>query len=339
MGSDRRRDLNRMIIPRVRTVVQLGFIGLSFWIGYRFYGFFQWAIGAASGPVDRPASVEAFLPISALLGLKRLVLTGKWDEIHPAGLTIFLVILSTALLLRKGFCGWACPVGGLSRLTEGLGRRLGMGWNPPAWLDYPLMAPKYLLMAFFLFIILYKMDLGAVDAFLRSPYNVAVDAKMLLFFIHPSNTTVVALLLLLLLSLAIPNFWCRYLCPYGALLGLVALLSPVHLVRDGDSCIHCSKCSRSCPTGVDVQKKSVVNTPECMGCLECMAVCPVDGCIRLKAGHGLRLQWWILPAGVILAFLAGHLLARATGHWESQVPATLFKILYLQAQTLIHPTF
>ena len=49
---------------------------------------------------------------------------------------------------------------------------------------------------------------------------------------------------IVLLSMFVQNFWCRYLCPYGALLGLVSLLSPVKIRRDKEACIDCGKCTR-----------------------------------------------------------------------------------------------
>ena len=84
---------------------------------------YLWASSQSDIYVPRPPSVEAFLPISALVNLKRLVLTGQFDTIHPAGLTIFMAALVIGLLLRKGFCGWICPVGFASNLAEAFSRR------------------------------------------------------------------------------------------------------------------------------------------------------------------------------------------------------------------------
>lgn len=339
MGAVKKKGLGRPAIARLRIAFQGGMVLVSLWIGYRFYLFHRWAVGDSPVMAPRPPGVEGFLPISALLGLKRWLLTGAWDEVHPAGLAIFLTILAMALLLRKGFCGWLCPVGGVSRAVEALGRRLKLGWNPPRWLDYPLLSLKYLLLSFFLYVILYRMDLGQVEAFLHSPYNMAVDARMLHFFIHPSTTTVVTLSALVLLSLAVPNFWCRYLCPYGALLGLLALASPLAIGRRAERCIHCRRCSQACPTGIDVEARERIRTPECLGCLECLAVCPVDGCLETAAPRGRTLPWWLLPAGLLLLSLTGYLLARATGHWQTHVPLSLFRELYSRAPQLTHPSF
>jgi polyferredoxin len=65
---------------------------------------------------------------------------------------------------------------------------------------------------------------------------------MLLFFTEISRTAAITLIVLAALSVVIRNFWCRYLCPYGALLGLVSWASPQRVVRDG-SCTDCKACT------------------------------------------------------------------------------------------------
>lgn len=123
--------MNRKYLPSIRRTVQAGFTLFCLYAGWQFYWFYQWAIGASATYVARPPAVEGFLPISALVSLKRLVLTHQYDPIHPAGLTIFLAALSLGLLLRKGFCGWICPVGFASNLAELAGRRLKVNITPP----------------------------------------------------------------------------------------------------------------------------------------------------------------------------------------------------------------
>ena len=49
-------------------------------------------------------------------------------------------------------------------------------------------------------------------------------------------------------SVFVQNFWCRYLCPYGALLGLTSLLSPLRIRREPAACIDCAKCAKACPS-------------------------------------------------------------------------------------------
>ena len=163
---------------RLHRLIQLGFVLFLSWVAWRLHEYAQGVSGNGAF-VPRPAAAEAFLPLSALLGLKRLLLTGQYDPIHPAGLTILLVALCTAILCRRGFCGYLCPVGWLSGLLARLGTRLGVSCRPGRRLEWLLSAPKYVLLAAILYSFVVSMDLPSIEWFLKSPYNLVADIKML----------------------------------------------------------------------------------------------------------------------------------------------------------------
>ncbi|VTQ22912.1 putative electron transport protein [Escherichia coli] len=74
------------------------------------------------------------------------------------------------------------------------------------------------------------MPAQAIHYFMLSPYSVVMDVKMLDFFRHMGTATLISVTVLLIASLFIRHAWCRYLCPYGALMGVVSLLSPFRFV-------------------------------------------------------------------------------------------------------------
>ncbi len=153
---------------KLRPLTQLGFLLFSILIGFKFYGYYLWRIGESQIYSQRPPAVEAFLPISALMGLKRLVLTGKYDPIHPAGLTIFIAILTLSFLWKRAFCGWVCPIGAISNLIERITKKMvkpKVLENLPKWIEVPLFTPKYLILFFFLYTILWQMDIRTIEAF------------------------------------------------------------------------------------------------------------------------------------------------------------------------------
>ncbi len=94
-----------------------------------------------------------------------------------------------------------------------------------------------------------------------------------------------------LLNLISQRFWCRYLCPLGALLGL---LSKVAIVRRrvNAQCKPCEACTRICPTGTIRPEKNYASDPaECTMCLECAAVCPygaIEFSPHLSVAEGSR---------------------------------------------------
>ena len=161
--------------PTLRLLAQGGFAAFLAWTCLRFLDHVRWAMGQSDIWTPKPPAVEGFLPISALMAAKRLALTGQYDPIHPAGLTIFLAIIAMSLVFRKAFCGQLCPVGFLSNLLERLGGRLGVIWRPGPAARRVIAAPKYLLLAGFLYAAL-GMGVEDIEAFLRSPFNM-VDRK------------------------------------------------------------------------------------------------------------------------------------------------------------------
>lgn len=330
-AADRWRNPFRGL-PRIRAAVQAGYLAFLVLTGWRFARFF--AQVQSGGPVTaaRPPAVEAFLPISALVGLKRWLATGFWDEVHPAGLTILVAAIVASFVARKGFCSWVCPVGALSRALEWVGRRtlwrLRGFLHVPRPLDLALSSLKVLLLAFFAWQVLVAMPLEGLEGFLGSPFNLAADAKMLLFFTSPTGTVLAVLGGLVALSLVVKHAWCRWLCPYGALLGLASLASPQHVRRDPDTCNDCRACTRACPVEIPVHVRLRVLSTECTGCMSCVAACTVPDCLGVTRQGRRALSPWLVPAGVLAVMLGAWAIARLGGFWQTSVPAEAFRWAY-----------
>jgi len=297
------------------------------WTSVRFLAHVRWALGQTEIWSPKPPAVEGFLPISALMAAKRLLATGAYDPIHPAGLTIFLAIAGMSLLLRKAFCGQLCPVGLMSNLLERLGRRLGLTWQPGQRGRRILGAPKYLLLAGFGYVTL-SMSAGDIETFLRAPFNLVADTKMLLFFQGPSALTLAVLGVLAAASVIVPAFWCRALCPYGALLGLLSRLSPTAIRRNADACVSCGRCARACPVGLPVDTSLRVTSPDCQGCAECVGACPAPGCLGVDFA-GWPLPWWSLATGSLAVLVGASLLADALGYWQSPLPPQMVRRMHM----------
>ena len=306
----------------IRTIVQWCFLLWVVGIGIRF-GMFVNAIesGVTTPWFSRPPGVEGFLPIGALTSLKYWLVFGKIHPVHPAALVIFLAILLMSLLAKKSFCSWLCPVGTLSEGAHKLGRLLfGRNFRVWPWLDVLLRGIKYLLLLMFVKIILLDMSAEALGGFLDAPYWAVSDVKMLHFFTRMSVTTVAVLAGLTFLSLLHRNFWCRYLCPYGALLGLASIASPFKIRRDAKGCTSCKRCSVACPSGLAVHSSTSVSSPECTGCLTCAAHCPEKNVLAMQPVFRKQpLAAWVYPSVVVLIFFAGIGAGMAGGHWHSSL--------------------
>jgi polyferredoxin len=311
-------DRLRQDSQAARAAVQAAFLALSLGLGVEFALFLRWgASGGRAAYVPHPAGAEGFLPISALLSLKYWALTGQVHPLHPAGLFILVAVLAIGLLLKKAFCSWICPVGTLSEILGRLGRRLlGRNLDLPRWADRPLRGVKYLLLAFFLWAV-WRMDGPALEAFLDSPFNALADVRMYLFFAHLSGLGLGVLLALAALSLLLRDFWCRYLCPYGALLGLLSRASPLRVTRNQAACTDCRKCTRACPARIPVHAAGRVGSEECSACYRCVAACPVKDTLRMQAPGRRAVPAWVFGLLVTGLFAAVTSLAMATGHWRT----------------------
>ena len=318
---------------QLRRIIQTAFLAFMILTGIRFLLHYLWMTGASAHAAGRPATVEAFLPISGLLALKRLLLTGEWDTVHPAGLAILMMALASAVLFRRAFCSHLCPLGAVSFLLFRLGRRLGITWVPGPRAYAAMSIPKYLLLAFFLYLPL-SMSVRQISFFLLSPYNVIADAKMLLFFMPPSLLTACCVTALAWGSVVIPGFWCRCLCPYGALLGILSLLSPVSIRRDGTGCTSCGRCAAACPQGLRPDTGLRMAGTECLACMECAGACG-RGCLTARAGRR-SISGFGISLGLLALVALMYAGAELTGHWDHAIPEEMMRRLLESAASISH---
>jgi len=340
-GRERKILVRRPVADRsqaIRRVVQCLFIVLNLSLGFQFYLFVrQFEPGGQFRHLSRPAGVEGWLPIAGMMNLKYLCLTGRIPDIHPAAMFLLIAFLLMSIVFRKSFCSWLCPIGSLSEALWKAGRRLlRKNWTLPRWLDVPLRGLKYLLFGFFLYAVA-GMSAETIRSFFAGPYGLVADVKMLNFFRFLSQTAVITLAALALLSLFFQNFWCRYLCPYGALMGLAALFSPARIRREPEKCIDCAKCTKACPALLPVDKLITVRSAECTSCLECTAVCPAQGALQFSFPRKRRLPVWVLAGGLTAIFLATVIIAKWNGTWDSHISEEVYRSIVPIVGQLSHP--
>lgn len=316
-------------IRKTRYAVQLFFLLLTGLIGYQFYSFVQHFQMPGYPFVSRPPSVDAFMPIAGLVSLKYFLFTGVVEPFHPAALIMFVAILAVSVFLKKGFCGWICPIGTVSQYLWMAGEKIfGRNFRLEKYTDIAMRSIKYFVMALFLLLIGVAMMPNMMVLFFISDYYRIVDVKTMQFFTNMSATTFWVLSGILLLSLLYKNFWCRYLCPYGALLGLVSKVSPLKVVRSAEKCIHCHACSKNCPALIDVESRGVVKSAECFGCMTCISRCPSEGALEMALSAGkiqMNLRAYLYPVILVAVFYMIIGFGMASGNWHSNVPYEEYK--------------
>lgn len=337
-----------------RKATQFLLLAINIYIGVTFYYWVRYFETAGTSVyIPRPGGIEGWLPIAGLMNIRYTLETGFLPPIHAASMLLLVAFILISLLLKKAFCSWLCPVGTLSELIGNLGKKLfGRHFNLPRWLDIPLLSLKYLLLSFFLYIAL-SMPAQGIQYFLMSAYGMIIDVKMLDFFRHIGTATLTFVIVISIMSLFIRNAWCRYLCPYGALLGLFSLFSPFKIRRNADSCIDCGKCAKTCPSAIPVDRLIQVRTVECTGCMTCVESCPVASTLTfsLKTPPGsqpdtpqAQKRTWrqaSLPGFAMALLLLGILFATIgyavyANVWDTPIPDHMYFQLIPKARMIGH---
>ena len=328
-------------IQKIRFIVQLLFALLCIWIGVEFYQFTQYLeTNGAAAFSSRPPGVDGFLPISSFMSFVLFIRTGNVHTAHPAGFFIFFAIVLVSLVFGKSFCSWLCPVGFISELIGDFGKKIfRKNIKLPKLLDYPLRSLKYLMLGFLFYSVFFMLSGPALKAFLDSPYNLVADIKMYYFFADISRFSLIVIGILFLLSIILRGFWCRYLCPYGALLGIASLLSPNKIKRNAVSCIDCGLCNKACPSFIKVDKLKTVVSDECTTCLSCVDVCPVEDTLQLETvGKKKKINKRLVAIGVVSIFILVTGFGIITGNWQNKVSKDEYLILYKNMNSFGHPT-
>jgi polyferredoxin len=289
-------------ITWVRRLWQAAFLAL--------FLFLVWMTAAEAARLGAlTCSASFFLEVDPLVALGTLCATGQLYHLGAFGLAWALVVFASALLFGRAFCAWVCPFGATHHALGWLFRPRSAG-ERRARNDYrPAHALKYVLLAAFLAAALTGSAwFGLLDPMSMYHRSLAtslfplVEAGARVFMphgaalIYPGDVALyqggwaigAIVLGLFLANTVFPRFFCRVLCPLGALLGIFSRFALFRVARDEAKCTSCAKCREHCEGACDPDRK--LRLAECVVCLNCIDDCP----------HGaLGFRWLPPEAGAI----------------------------------------
>ncbi len=203
--------------------------------------------------------------IPIIFKIKIPILGGQWGDfpaIHTVGSLVFFMYFGIVLLFGKRVdCGWCCPCV-TARETIGYPFRDKTIRNKIWWkLRHLKWISLAILMTFLVFMII---DAGtAYDRAGRFYYD---------YVTYPYYAS------FLLIPLTGNRNFCRILCPFACLWGMLSVLGFYRLKAHRDSCIQCGRCDEVCDMGIPVSRlvreKGQIRSIECMGCGRCVNICP-----------------------------------------------------------------
>jgi polyferredoxin len=201
--------------------------------------------------------------------------------IYPLGIIAGFLILLITLFIGRKFCGYICPIGTTQEWIYKINpkARKKRCSNFPKKLHQTLLPLKYIV---FIFTIITAI-LGIHYLYIRFCPIYGIS--------HPQNLTVFSLLTIfgiLLLGFFAERFWCRYLCPYAALMNIFLYLGRIlHLPRptlrrNMETCIDCALCSKNCPMLIEIHEKEIIDDVNCIYCERCKEKCPRNNALSFS---------------------------------------------------------
>lgn len=223
-----------------------------------------------------------------------------------------------ALLFRRSFCGQICPLGFLQELFGGLGRKIfHRTFEMPAVLDRPARYLKYIVLVVFVGMAWTAADLSVRPYDPWAAWQHLTSAEVL----TDVSIGLVVLGVALVGSMVYDRFFCKYLCPMGAFLGIFSKVSLFKVRRTAETCIDCRACDTACPMDIPVSEVETVESSECISCGECTTACPVKDTLSTQTRGGRRLSP-LAATGVIVAGFAVIVgVATATGDFRWSAPS------------------
>lgn len=259
--------------------------------------------------------VELFLNIDPFAGAMMLLTTGT----VPGMMILGLIVLISGLLVGRGFCSWVCPMGTMNHMAGEIRSRLKGAKRLRANATRPYQKVKYLILVGALAAALFGSAIGGLfDPISLATRGIALTLVPLLEWgilggsgivgtvqnnkifravdtVHDmmgnallqSGGTIVEggvilgviFVAVLVLNRFIPRFWCRGLCPLGALLGLAGRFGIFTLKKNESVCTQCNKCQLSCQGAASPKPADSWHRAECDLCMNCVAECPENGAL------------------------------------------------------------
>ncbi|MCE9612653.1 MAG: 4Fe-4S binding protein [Lentisphaerae bacterium] len=276
-----------MKIITARRISQVFFLALFLWlcaVSILGEGWWQW----------RGWPVNAFLQLDPLVAIATLATTGAIYR----GLIWALVTVIATILLGRVFCGWFCPFGTLHQVLGYIGRRyMRVAARIRVNTYHPAQAIKYYILLFMLGAAAWNLWRPVSPLFrstlqtgLLDPIPLMQRSVNLTFGTladhafrpaaagqrHYEGALGIGAVFLaaLLVNVLIPRFYCRFVCPLGALLGVLGRFALLRIGKTHARCSDCRLCHVDCEGACDPQGH--VRPGECVLCFNCTDTCPDD---------------------------------------------------------------
>lgn len=268
-----------MINKNFRKTIQIFFF---LWILISVTGHALEEVGIAV-PIIEGVSIHGICPFGSVVSIYQLITTGTMvKKVHEAANVVFGMILVSSVLFGPVFCSFMCPLGTVQEWIATVGRRFGVKKVHVSQRNHKILSfGRYIVLVWVVYVTARSGDILFRD----------YDPYYALFNFYTGEVAISALVILfmvLITSLFIERPWCKYACPFGAVLGVTNKFRLFSITRREKTCIRCNRCYTSCPMGIDVSNVKKVNSTLCNSCMTCTSdqVCPVPETVVIQSRWG-----------------------------------------------------
>lgn len=292
---------------------------------------FQTYLHQVNGGGKSP-SIHALCPYGGLESLYSVIFSGTFiEKIFIGTMTLVALTLVLSIIFRRSFCGVICPFGALQEFFALIGSKIfRKKLIVPIKIDKPLRYLKYVVLVI---TILFAWKTAGLWV---NPYDpwAAYGHITEGFDTLTGEYLVESILLIIVLigSMLYDRFFCKYLCPMGAIYGILSKISPSKIVRNKDNCVNCNICSKKCPVNIDVAKLDKVSSAECIGCQTCVLSCPKKDALQYKVAN-INVKPIVVIILAAALFFGGILISKSTGVFE-MLPAKITSESKLKAEDI-----
>ncbi len=222
-------------------------------------------------------------------------------------------VLAITAMMGRFFCGFLCSFGAMGDLMWAIARKLKI---KPITIDQENDSVfKMIKYGLLLLIVVLVWVLGIVNiSGSNNPWDVFGTYSTLSGWNNLNllfSLGGLLLLTIMIASLFIERFFCRYLCPLGAIFVPVSHFRFFRLKKHRSTCLNnCSACTRKCSMGIDLTGVDRVSSGECIDCFKCAAICPAG---NIKSNPSQALATAVTVAGLTGMYYVGNIAAVNTG--------------------------